>query len=326
MSSNTRLYYPIEKIRGALSKVSVNTFYKVAFPLSNRGGGAPGLVNWLRSSGIYDTKDTDGLDPLEHIELLCSGTVLPGPNFKTTDTVGNRQGVIEKYPILRQFPELTMSFYVDKNHKVIRFFEEWINYINPLYSGAGVIPSTSQGQVYPTAGNENNFTKFRYPNEYCQRIMVTKFERDLNTKQQDTVFNSSYLTYEFIQAYPSNIIVSPVSYQSSEILTFTVNFNYSRYIVRRTLGSQRTFSGSASSTTSADGVVPVASVRDTAIDALDQPNFLGNTPRELQQLQAGAAAATIARSRAPGVADRILRGDGLSDDAQRVGDFIFNSF
>ena len=262
MSSNTRLYYPIEKIRGNLSKVSINTFYKVGFPLSNRSGGAPGLVDWLRSAGIYDTKDTNGLDPLEAIELMCSGTVLPGPNFKTTDTVGNRQGIIEKYPILRQYPELTMSFYVDNNHKIIRFFEEWINFINPLYSGAGVVGSSVQGQTYPLAGNENNYTKFRYPNEYCQRIMVTKFERDLNTKSssggQINVFNSSYLTYEFIQAYPSNIIVSPVSYQSSEILTFTVNFNYSRYITRRSIGQTASYT-------------PTVSVPDVAVESALPP-------------------------------------------------------
>ena len=224
MSSNTRLYYPIEKIRNTFSKVSLNTFYKVAFPLSNRSAGTAGLVDWLKAAGIYNVAESNGLDPIEAIELLCSGTVLPGPNFKTTDTISNRQGIVEKYPILRQYPELTMTFYVDNNHKIIRFFEEWINFINPLYSGEGVVRSSEQGQQYPVAGNENNFMKFRYPNEYCQRILVTKFEKDLGTVTRNnsttvTSFNSSYLTYEFIQAYPSNIIVSPVSYQTSEILT-----------------------------------------------------------------------------------------------------------
>jgi hypothetical protein len=246
MSSNTRLYYPIEKIRNTFSKVSLNTFYKVAFPLSNRSAGNAGLVSWLKTAGIYDVAESNGLDPIEAIELLCSGTVLPGPNFKTTDTISNRQGIVEKYPILRQYPELTMTFYVDNNHRIIRFFEEWINFINPLYSGEGIVTSSEQGQQYPIAGNENNFMKFRYPNEYCQRILVTKFEKDLGTvtrKNSTTVtsFNSSYLTYEFIQAYPSNIIVSPVTYQTSEILTFTVNFNYSRYIIRRNLGATKEY-------------------------------------------------------------------------------------
>lgn len=264
MSSNTRLYYPIEKIRNTFSKVSLNTFYKVAFPLSDRSAGNAGLVSWLKTAGIYDTIDSEGLDPIEAIELLCSGTVLPGPNFKTTDTISNRQGIIEKYPILRQYPELTMTFYVDSNHKIIRFFEEWINFINPLYSGSGVVTSSDQGQDYPVAGNENNFMKFRYPNEYCQRILVTKFEKDLNTttrvnSQEVRTFNSSYLTYEFVQAYPSNIIVSPVSYQASEILTFTVNFNYSRYIIRRNLAAAKIYESAIT--------VPDSAVRDTL-----QPN------------------------------------------------------
>jgi hypothetical protein len=275
MSSNTRLYYPIEQIRNTFSKVSLNTFYKVAFPLSNRSAGNAGLVSWLKTAGIYDTIDSEGLDPIEAIELLCSGTVLPGPNFKTTDTIGNRQGVIEKYPILRQYPELTMTFYVDHNHKIIRFFEEWINFINPLYSGNGVVTSSDQGQDYPLAGNENNFMKFRYPNDYCQRILVTKFEKDLNTStrinsQQVRTFNSSYLTYEFIQAYPSNIIVSPVSYQASEILTFTVNFNYSRYIIRRNLAAAKIYESAIT--------VPDSAVRD-ALQPNEQTfntNSLGN--------------------------------------------------
>lgn len=260
MSSNTRLYYPIEKIRNTFSKVSLNTFYKVAFPLSDRAAGRNGLVSWLKTAGIYDVAESNGLDPIEAIELLCSGTVLPGPNFKTTDTISNRQGIVEKYPILRQYPELTMTFYVDNNHKIIRFFEEWINFINPLYSGEGIVTSSEQGQQYPIAGNENNFMKFRYPNEYCQRILVTKFEKDLGTVTRNnsttvTSFNSSYLTYEFIQAYPSNIIVSPVSYQTSEILTFTVNFNYSRYIIRRNLGAAKQYESKLT--------VPDVQTRDT---------------------------------------------------------------
>ena len=249
MSSNTRLYFPIESVKNTFSKVSLNSYYKVAFPLSDRAAGNAGLVSWLRAAGIYDTAESNGLDPIEVIELLCAGTVLPGPNFKTTDTIGNRQGVIEKYPILRQYPELTMTFYVDNNHKIIRFFEEWINFINPLYSGDGVVTSSEAGQDYPVAGNENNFMKFRYPNTYCQRILVTKFEKDLNTttRVNDTTiqsYNSGYLSYEFIQAYPSNIIVSPVSYQASELLTFTVNFNYSRYIIRRNLSAVKQYHSS----------------------------------------------------------------------------------
>ena len=49
-----------------------------------------------------------------------------------------------------------------------------------------------------------------------------------------SVANSSYLTYEFIQAYPADLIASPVSYQGSQVLKYTVVFDYMRYITRRT--------------------------------------------------------------------------------------------
>jgi hypothetical protein len=221
-----KLYYTIEQVKNTFSKIAYSSYFKTSFPLSNKGV-AGGLVDWLTAAGIYDANDNfPGLDA---IELLCSNTILPGPNFKTTDTIGNRQGVIEKYPILRQFPELTMTFYVDSNHKVIRFFEEWFNYVNPLYSKS-LVTSSPEGQSYREAGSSNSYYRFNYPKKYCQTIQITKFEKDLTNTYQ-----SSYLTYEFVQAYPSNIIVAPVSYQASEILNFTVTFNYIRYFTRNSL-------------------------------------------------------------------------------------------
>lgn len=237
MSSNQTLHYPIEKIRRTFSKVSVTSFFKVAFPLSNNDNGlGGGLLNRLAKAGVLDYNASEGLDPLEHIELLCSNTILPGPAFKASEVIGNRQGIVEKYPLYKQYPELAMTFFVDSNHKIIRFFEEWTNYINPLYGNSGrEVSSTPNGQISQDASAENSYYRLRYPDQYTQNILVTKFERDLNSIEADgnqTRFkNSSYLTYKFIKAYPNNIIASPVSYNGSDILTYTVTFNYSRYIV-----------------------------------------------------------------------------------------------
>ena len=63
---------------------------------------------------------------------------------------------------------------------------------------------------------------------------TTKFEKDLDAVSSASVANSSYLTYEFIQAYPSDLFASPVSYQGSQVLKYTVVFDYMRYITRRT--------------------------------------------------------------------------------------------
>lgn len=222
-----RLAYSIESVRNTFSKVSTTTFFKVTFPI------AGGLKEWLSNCGLYDNVDTDGLDAMEKIELLCSEAVIPGPSFKTAEVIGNRQGVVEKYPMIRAFPELTLTFYVDKNHGVIRFFEEWYNYINPLFADGTKIESTERGQNSSGAYQNSSYYKMKYPDEFCQHILLTKFEKDLESVS-GSYANSSYYTYEFIQAFPSNITGVPVSYQGSQVLKYTVVFDYMRYITRRT--------------------------------------------------------------------------------------------
>jgi len=221
-----RLKYNIASVINTFSKVSTTTFFKVTFPINAT------LRTWLEGAGIYDRNDSDGFDGMEKIELLCSEAMIPGPSFKNTEIIGNRQGLVEKYPLIRAFPELTLTFYVDKNHAVIRFFEEWFNYINPLYYGGKKIISTRRGQNDSDAFAKADHYKMRYPDEYCQHILLTKFEKDLQSGGSAT--NSSYYTYEFIQAFPSNITGVPVSYQGSQVLKYTVVFDYMRNITRRT--------------------------------------------------------------------------------------------
>lgn len=233
MSSNEKLYYPIEKIRGTFSRVASTSFYKVAFPISG------GLKKWLTQTGFYKIKNGNGLDPIEAVELLCSAAILPGTSFKMTETLGNRQGVLEKYPVFKQYPELALTFYVDTDHNVIKFFEEWSNYISPLYTSKGKVDTSDKGLVAKQAKNENNYFKMRYPNEYTQTIYITKFERDMNAlkptgkggKGNYKFGTSPVLTYEFVKAYPSNIIASAVAYEGTSVLSLTVNFVYSRYFI-----------------------------------------------------------------------------------------------
>lgn len=223
-----KLTRTIDSVRNTFGKVSTTTFFKVTFPIN------AGLKSWLSNTGIYDTVETDGLDGMEKIELLCSEAILPGPSFKKTEVLGNRQGVRESYPILRAFPEVQLTFYVDKHHAIIRFFEEWVNYINPLYEDNRPIVSSRRGQNDSGAFNKSSTYKMKYPDEYCQTFMITKFEKDLSRVYGGSVANSTYYTYEFLKAYPSSVLAAPVSYQGSQVLKYTVVFDYMRYITRRT--------------------------------------------------------------------------------------------
>jgi len=231
-----KLTRSIGSVINTFSKVSTTTFFKVTFPING------GLKSWLNNTGIYDFTETDGLDGMEKIELLCSEAILPGPSFKKTEILGNRQGMRESYPVLRAFPEVQLTFYVDKQHAVIRFFEEWCNYINPLYDNNRVIQSSRRGQNDSGAFNNNATYKMKYPDSYCQNFLITKFEKDLTNVYGGSIANSAYYTYEFLRAYPSSVLAAPVSYQGSQVLKYTVVFDYMRYITRRTPQGATAFS------------------------------------------------------------------------------------
>ena len=76
-----KLTRTIDSVRNTFGKVSTTTFFKVTFPIN------AGLKSWLSNTGIYDTAETDGLDGMEKIELLCSEAILPGPSFKKTEVL-----------------------------------------------------------------------------------------------------------------------------------------------------------------------------------------------------------------------------------------------
>jgi hypothetical protein len=265
-----RLAYNVASVLNTFSKVSTTTFFKVTFPIEG------GLKGWLTNVGLYDASETDGFDGMEKIELLCSEATIPGPSFKSTEIIGNRQGVVEKFPLVRAFPELALTFYVDSNHAVIRFFEEWYNYINPLYYGNKKIISTRRGQSDSGAYQKAANYKFKYPNEYTQTIQLTKFEKDLKSAKSSSVASSSYYTYEFIQAFPANIQGAPVSYNGSQVMKYTVVFDYMRYITRRTPGKSSARSNSGRSSINSIGIADLAT-STLFTSAFNQSTFNAST-------------------------------------------------
>lgn len=190
---------------------------------------------WLVSCGVLG----GDLKSLRY-EFMCNETELPGTSLATSEEFGSRQGITETFPTKRSFNPITLQFYVDSEYGIIRFFEEWINFINPLYDTTGRRSSGNpRGGVGRLASNE--FYRFRYPNTYKRTLAVTKFERNF-VRQADSVSNPTMLTYEMINAYPVNLTALPVTYEGSTITKTTVTFNYDRYVI---LKNSRTDGGSA---------------------------------------------------------------------------------
>ena len=166
--------------------------------------------------------DNDG----ENIELLCNSAVLPGTSLSTHEVIGDYQGVRERMAYRRQYDDtVDLTFYVDHDYKVVDFFNGWIDYI----SGQGNGQRLSNVNARKFGANY----RMNYPASYKTNMYIVKFEKDVSTVQR--VFESdptSYqLTYTLVNSFPINIISTPISYEGSQILKFSVSMSMQRYTI-----------------------------------------------------------------------------------------------
>tara|TARA_B100001287_G_scaffold21844_1_gene16017 strand:- start:644 stop:1345 length:702 start_codon:yes stop_codon:yes gene_type:complete len=173
----------------------------------------PKVKDFIAESGRNFKYDKDG----EDMELLCSETTLPGTSFSTHEVTNDFAGVTEKMAYRRMFDAtIDMTFYVDKEYGVIEFFDGWMDWISGMNRNSPV--AGDERELYRR--NSANY-RFNYPNTYKAPIYLTKFEKNLSDRQ---------MSYEFVDAFPLNVISIPVSYAQSEILKLSVSFAYTRYI------------------------------------------------------------------------------------------------
>jgi hypothetical protein len=201
--------------------LSVTSQFKVSLHLANDGSG---LLGWLKKSGVI----TSELQSNNFYDFFCAEAALPGVTFDTADEFGSHQGVLEKFPTKKVYTDFTITLYVDNEYQNIRLFEEWMNYINPIYTSDGEYPASTIGQGGATLTRD--FFRVRYPDSYRRIISISKFERDFYTGGRD---QPTTLTYRMIDAYPTNITAIPVTYEGSQILKTTISFTYSRYIIEK---------------------------------------------------------------------------------------------
>lgn len=152
----------------------------------------------------------------EKLSLLCSEASLPGSSLATHEINNDFTGVTERHAYRRLYDDRAdFTFYVDHDHNVIKFFENWISYVvNEQY--------TDQNRN-PNKGIEQPQYSYRvnYPDDYRTEVYITKFEKDYK----------NYTEYRLLQAYPISINSIPLSYDSPSLLKCTVSFTYTRYVL-----------------------------------------------------------------------------------------------
>ena len=169
------------------------------------------VQTWISDiSGVGDSFNTTNL---EKVQLSCRTAQLPDTSLATHEQFNDFTGVTERHVYRRQYNTTSsFDFYVDTNYDSILLFENWIRFI------------VNENASDSTLSNPNYNYRVNFPDEYKSDIFIRKFERDYST-------SATNLEYKFLNAYPVSINMIPLSYDASQVLICTVNFNFSRYIV-----------------------------------------------------------------------------------------------
>ncbi len=240
----------IASIQELYKGLSLSSQFKVSMNISRGRRGGTSVDDYLTRCGIFD----EYRGTSDSYDFFASDTVLPGVNFDMTEMAGAYQGQLEYMPTRRVWPDVEITFYIDKRYNLIRLFEEWMNYINPLYSDHGRYSGSIHGQGENGFDDRNTYYKMRYPNKYKRSINITKFERDFLKNPNEIWHGGNYyskwnhgqakISYELIDAFPKQITSMPVSYNASTITQVTVVFGYTRYIIIKDDGNRYTSRGS----------------------------------------------------------------------------------
>jgi len=220
-------------------ELSTTSHFKVSLHLSQRGTSE--LEQWLSKDGLLKTSIE-----VATYDFLCNEASLPGAGFNIFEESGSHQGVVETFAGSRKYPTFDMSFYVDTQYRQIRLFEEWMNFINPIYTEfGGEQQPEPDGSGYGDAKNRNDFFRLKYPDSYKRIISVTKFEKDFHknpSKPTRDYREQTTLTYRMIDSFPINITAIPVTYEGSVTTKTNISFSYSRYVLERNQKQQRSLS------------------------------------------------------------------------------------
>jgi len=264
----------LPSVQDLFGELSVTSQFKISLFFGDTvlGRNSDTDINaWLVTSGVLGSNLFNGnnanLNSLRY-EFMCNETSLPGTSLGFTEEYGSKQGITEKFPNKRDFPDISMTFYVDAEYGIIRLFEEWINFINPLYDRRGRRPTGNPSGYVTSVDNAWEVLRFRYPNTYKRPLAITKFERDVYVNNVGQVQRTpSMLTYYFINAFPTQLTALPITYEGSTITKTTVNFTYERYVILNHQGR-----GSTSDTQFAQ-----QTNNNSQVSLLSVPNIVFNT-------------------------------------------------
>ena len=151
------------------------------------------------------------------IQILCEEISLPGVSSATGNGRGIYQGVDFKYAHTKIYNDLSVSFICDKDYTPMRFFQTWFHYV---YDG-----SDSNSYSYT-----KSYTTRPYY-EYCMDMTIVKDE-DKGLKVDPDTKKHASAEYALKNVFPISISSIPLNTGASQVVRFTVNLTYERWVVK----------------------------------------------------------------------------------------------
>jgi hypothetical protein len=160
--------------------------------------------------GNLNTSDAKASNDEERMMLFCDEITLPGMQATTGQLTNVLPGSgVWYYPTGRMYNDTQLSFMCDANMTPVKKITDWMQYI---------FKST----------DENKTVSLRYPDQYQATMRVRKTE-----KSKETDGGKYSLQYEFANIWPYSMDQIPLSYGSSQLVKFTVNFYYRKWTVNK---------------------------------------------------------------------------------------------
>lgn len=125
------------------------------------------------------------------LKYRCEVANMPGRTLATTDR--KTYGPIEKVPYLTTYNDMDLTFMLDEDMGIKRYFEAWIESINPR--------STND---------------FGFKDEYSSTITINQYDAQ----------NNKVYSVDLIQAYPISINQLDLDWSSDGFHKLTVTFAY----------------------------------------------------------------------------------------------------
>ena len=186
----------ISDILPKIQNVAQTSNYLVKFALPN----SP-LKSMMRRKGVNDRFI------VEDAGLLCYNAVLPGSALAAVNTVGDYQGMVERFAHTRNFTQVNFEFYVDNEYKSLKFLEHWMEYVT--------------GGNTTDVSADTYYFQLNYPDDYKSNdTRVVKFEKNY----------SQFIEYRFVGLFPLSLNSTRIQYGTSQVLKATASFSYDRYI------------------------------------------------------------------------------------------------